>query len=68
MSLRLPGEVNPVFAAWKMKPLNNSKWLTLATNLMCMLTRGAYPPDLQDNLQQLTKFNTEMYAVNWFVI
>ena len=62
------GKVNPRFAAWKIGPLNHARWLTLAIRLMCLWTRGAYPPELQDRLQQLIKYIVEVYAVSWFEI
>jgi hypothetical protein len=62
------GKVNPRFAAWKIGPLNHARWLTLAIRLLCLWTRGAYPPELQDHLYQIIKFIVEVYAVSWFEI
>ncbi|KAK6178315.1 hypothetical protein SNE40_013114 [Patella caerulea] len=62
------GEVNPKHAAWKIGPLNHARWLTLAIRLMCLWTRGAYPPDLKDKLQVAIKYIVEVYAVSWFEI
>ena len=57
-------EVNPRFAAWKIGPLNNARWLTLAIRLMCLWTRGAYPPELQDKLRNAVKYIVQVYAVS----
>ena len=62
------GEVNPRFAAWKIGPLNNARWLTLAIRLMCLWTRGAYPPELQDKPRHAVKYIVQVYAVSWFEI
>ena len=62
------GKVNPRFAAWKIGPLNHARWLTLAIRLMCLWTRGAYPPELHDKLYLAIKFIVKVYAVSWFEI
>ena len=40
------GKVNHRFASWKIRPLNQARWLTLAIWLICLWTRGEYPPEL----------------------
>ena len=62
------GKVNPRFTAWKLGPLNHARWLTLAMRLMCLWTRGAYPPELQDKLRHAVKYIVQMNAVSWFEI
>lgn len=62
------GKVNTRFASWKIGPLNHARWLTLAIRLMCLWTRGAYPPELHNKLYQIIKFIVEVYAVSWFEI
>lgn len=62
------GKVNPRFAAWKIGPLNQARWLTLAIRLLCLWTRGAYPLELSEKLNILVKFIIEVYAVTWFEI
>jgi hypothetical protein len=39
-----------------------------AIRLLCLWTRGAYPPELQDKLYHAIKFIVEVYAVSWFEI
>ena len=39
-------KVNPRYAAWKIGPLNQARWLTLATRLMCLWIRGIYPENI----------------------
>ena len=56
------------FAAWKIGPLNHARWLTLAIRLMCLWTRGSYPEELKDKLQQAISFIVQVYAVSWFEI
>ena len=56
------GKVNPRFAAWKIWPLNHARWLTLAIILMCLWTRGAYPPELQDMLRHAVKYKCMQLA------
>ena len=62
------GRVDLRFAAWKIGPLNQARWLTLAIRLMCLYTRGAYPSELFNKLQKLVKFIIEVYSVSWFEI
>ena len=61
------GEVNPRFAVRKIGPLNHAR-LTLAIRLMCLWTRGAYPPELQDKPRHAVKYIVQVYAVSWFEI
>ena len=62
------GEVDPRYAAWKIGPLNQARWLTLAIRLMCLWTRGVYPYELSDKLQKIVKCIVEVYSVSWFEI
>ena len=62
------GKVNPRLTAWKIGPLNHVRWLTLAMRLMCLWTRDAYPPELQDKLRHAVKYIVPVYAVSWFEI
>ena len=36
--------------------------------LMCLRTRGAYPPELQDKLQHAVKYIVQVYAFSWLEI
>ena len=45
-----------------------ARWLTLAIRLMCLWTRGAYPPELQDKLRHAVKYIVQVYAVSWLEI
>ena len=40
------GKVDSRYASWKIRPLNQARWLTLAIRLMCLWTHGAYPQRL----------------------
>jgi len=62
------GQVNSKFASWKIGPLNHARWLTLAIRLMCIWTRGVYPPELEPKIYLLIKFIVEVYAISWFEI
>ena len=62
------GKVNRRFAALTIGPLNHAIWLTLAIRLMCLWTKGAYPPELQDKLRHAVKYVVQVYAVSWFEI
>ena len=50
------GKVDPRFALWKIGPLNQARWLTLAIRLMCLWTRGEYPQNLSTKLYSLINF------------
>ena len=39
----LRGKADFRYASWKIDPLNQARWLTLALRLMCLWTRDAYP-------------------------
>ena len=62
------GKVDPRFASWKIGPLNQARWLTLAIRLMCLWTRGAYPQNLSTKLYSLINFFVNVYAICWFDI
>lgn len=62
------GEVDPQYASWKIGPLHQARWLTLAIRLMCLWTRGAYPKEQAATLRKLVKFIVEVYATSWFEI
>jgi len=62
------GKVNTRFASWKIGPLNQARWLTLAIRLMCLWTRSVYPPKLSDKLRNIVQFVIQVYAVSWFEI
>ena len=57
-----------LYAAWKIGPLNQARWLTLATRLMCLWTRSVYPQTLYDELITLVQFIIQVYTVSWFKI
>ena len=57
---------DPRFASWKIGPLNQARWLTLAIRLMCLWTRGAYPKNLSTKLYSLINFIVNVYAICWF--
>ena len=59
------GKVNPRYAAWKIGPLNQARWLTLATRLMCLWTHGIYTENIS-KLHILIQFIVKVYAVSWF--
>ena len=59
------GKVDPRFASWKIGPLNQARWLTLA---MCLWTHGAYPQNLSTKLNSLISFIVNVYAICWFDI
>ena len=61
-------KVHPRFASWKIGPLNQARWLTLAIRLMCLWTRGAYPQNLSAKLYSLINFIVNVYAICWFDI
>ena len=61
-------EVDPKFASWKIGPLNQARWLTLAIRLMCLWTRGAYPQNLSTKLYSLINFIVNVYAICGFDI
>ena len=62
------GKLDPRFALWKICPLNQARWLTLAIRLMCLWTRGAYPQNLLTKLYSLINFTVNVYATCWFDI
>ena len=62
------GKVDPRFASWKIGPLNQARWFTLAIRLMCLWTRGAYPQNLSTKLYSLINFIVNVYAICWFDI
>ena len=62
------GKVYLRFAAWKIWPMNQARWLTLAISIIWLCTRGAYPPEICNKLQSFVKFIVKEYAVSWFEI
>ena len=62
------GKVNPRFASWKIGPLNQARWLTLAIRLMCLWTPGAYLQNLSTKLYSLINSIMNVYAICWFDI
>ena len=54
-----------IFAEWKIGPLNQTRWLTLAIRLIYLWTIGAYLPEICDKLHSHVKFIVEEYAVSW---
>ena len=62
------GKVDPRFASWKIGPLHQARWLTLAIRLMCLWTRGAYPQNRSTKLFSLINFIVNVYAICWFDI
>ena len=62
------GKVDPRFASWKIGPLNQARWLTLAIRLMCLWARGSYPQNLSTKLYSLINFIVNVYAICWFDI
>ena len=62
------GKVDRRFASWKIGPLNQARWLTLAIRLMCLWTRVAYPQNLSTKLYCLINFIKDVYAICWFDI
>ena len=62
------GKVDSKYASWKIGPLNQARWLTLAIRLMYLLTRGAYPQRLTTKLHCLINFIVNVYATCWFEI
>ena len=62
------GKVDPRFASWKIGPLNQTRWLTLAIRLMRLWTRGAYPQNLLTKLYSLINFIMNVYAICSFDI
>lgn len=62
------GKVDPRFVSWKIGPLNQARWLTLAIRLMCLWTRGTYPHNLSTKLHSLINFIVNVYAICWFDI
>ena len=61
-------KVDPRFALWKIGPLNQARWSTLAIRLMCLWTRGAYPHNLSTKLYSLINCIVNVYAICWFDI
>ena len=61
-------KVDPRFASWKIGPLNQARWLTLAIRPMCLWTRGAYSQNLSTKLYSLINFIVNVYAICWFDI
>ena len=53
---------------WKIGPLNQARWLTLAIRLMCLWTRRTYPQNLSTKLYSLINFIVNVYAICWFDI
>ena len=62
------GNVEPRYAAYRIGPLNQSRWLTLAIRLMSIWTRGAFLQELYPKLRILVQFIVKVYAVCWFEI
>ena len=62
------GKVDSRYASWKIGPLNQARWLTLAIRLMCLWTCGAYPQRLTTKLYSLINFIVNVYATCWFEI
>ena len=62
------GKVDSRYASWKIGPLNQARWLTLAIRLMCLWTHGAYPQRLTTKLHSLIHFIINVYATCWFEI
>lgn len=60
------GKMDFRFASWKIGLLNQERWLTLATSLMCLWTHGAYPQNLSTKLHSLINFIVNVYAICWF--
>ena len=60
------GKVDSRYASWKIGPLNQARWLTLAIRLMCLWTRGAYQQRLTTKLHTLINFIVNVYATCWF--
>ena len=56
------------YTSWKIGPLNQVRWLTLAISLMCLWTHGAYPQRLTTKLHSLINFIVNVYAICWFEI
>ena len=61
-------KVDPRFTSWKIGPLNQARWLTLAIRLMCLWTHGAYSKNLSTKLYSLINFIVNVYAICWFDI
>ena len=61
-------KVDSRYASWKIGPLNQARWLTLAIRLMCLWTRGAYPQRLTTKLHSLINFIVNFCAICWFEI
>ena len=62
------GKVDSRYTSWKIGPLNQARWLTLAIRLMCLWTRGAYPQRLTTKLHNLINVIVIVYASCWFEI
>ena len=62
------GKVDHRFASWKIGPLNQARWLTLAIRLMCLWTCGAYPKNLSTKLYSLINFIVNVYVICRFDI
>ena len=61
-------KVDSRYVSWKIGPLNQARWLTLAIRLMCLWTRGAYPQRLTRKLHSLVYFIVNVYASSCFKI
>ena len=61
------GKVDSRYASWKIGPLNQARWLTLAIRIMCLWIRGAYPQRLTTKLHSLINSIVNVYAT-WFEI
>ena len=62
------GAASERFATHKIGPLSHARWLTLATRLLCIYTRGICPTEHEERLSQVVKFIIEVYAPCWFKI
>ena len=62
------GKVDSRYDSWKIGPLNQARWLTLAIRPMCLWTHGGYPQRLTTKLHSLINFIVNVYATCWFEI
>ena len=62
------GQVDVRFASYKIGPLNQARWLTLAIRLMAIYTRGYFAPENRDVMMKLIQFIVQVYSPTWFMI
>ncbi len=63
------GEVTPRFAAYKIGPANNARWLTLAVRVLSLYVRGIFlSTEHQQCLNMIVSFICKVYAPSWFFI